>query len=211
MPSFNIVETTQTGKAKVEYKGIGTTGYRDLNTGEKIIQQQFAGSKGGNAVDVEVKERNDDGTFKDVEVTEKEDDDVGGGGEPKPEKLFRSIIHKGYTSRNSNTSRDCEVKVWLVTDEPHDFSRVKSELKSSLGIENTIGANIFDSDTVEAKEVNEEIDADEYEGVKGEVQNMIYYKDQEYVYNKDKVEDGDGQVQSDLGQWDKLGGEPNNE
>lgn len=43
--AYDVVEETAGGYAKVEYKGIGTEGYRDLNADEPTSQQAFAGSR----------------------------------------------------------------------------------------------------------------------------------------------------------------------
>lgn len=48
MPAYEVIEGTVTegGYAKVEYKGIGTEGYRDLEADEPVAQQAHAASKG---------------------------------------------------------------------------------------------------------------------------------------------------------------------
>jgi len=43
--SFEILQETDGGYAKVKYTGIGTVGYRDLNAGEATSQNAFAGSR----------------------------------------------------------------------------------------------------------------------------------------------------------------------
>ena len=209
MANFEVIDSTG-NFAKVRYKGIGTIGYRNLNKGTTAKQQSFAASKQNQKFETVITERDENGNIVSSETKEK---DEGDGFVPPPSPVYyRTVIHKGFTTDDvSPFDRNMELKVWLVTDEPHNPDRVEDELESGgLSVEGVVGAGEFDNSFTVAKETNEPIDKDEFDEdlELNEINSMVYYKDQEYQYTPDRVQTQDREIQTDLGEWERIGGEP---
>lgn len=64
MPSYNVIDQSEGGYAKVEYKGINETGYRNLNTDEPVKQQSYAASKQQETQDTIIIERDESGRIQ---------------------------------------------------------------------------------------------------------------------------------------------------
>jgi len=136
--AFEVIERTESGKAKVEYAGIGTTGYRDLEAGDTIKQQSFAAAKGNEKSEFE---RDEDGKFTSREVVDDaeeddeddaeeddEDDDEEDDEEEGTPFNYRNLVYGGLIYDNSNT--DIQISVWNINEEP-DSSVTFEELRSS--------------------------------------------------------------------------------
>lgn len=115
----------------------------------------------------------------------------GGGGPGGP---YRTIYHMGYTTTESPDN--AELKVWLITQSPHDPQRVKREFDQ---IRTMGGFGSWGQSAPVAMERNEQIDADEIESMQsdddvsvsmGQIQHKIWFKDRQYDYKIDDITRG---------------------
>lgn len=96
------------------------------------------------------------------------------------DKVYRTLLHRGYFSREGGYSLEAEVKIWQVSLERHDISPmwdIMSEIESNEGLLNMQTRDM-------AMEYNEKIDSDEVQDsyVLDEIHNRVWFKDRSYAY-----------------------------
>lgn len=124
--SYEVLNRTRSGKAKVRYNGIGTTGYRDLDAGETVSQQSYAAAVGNEASDYERDDDTQQFTGRTVdedklrEQNDERDDDSDDDDTTTEDNftpfLYRNLIYGGLVY--SDTDTEIQLTVWVINQEP---------------------------------------------------------------------------------------------
>lgn len=184
MPAaFDVIDRTDSGKAKVRYAGIGTTGYRDLEAGEPTSQQAYAAAVGNEKSDYT---RDDDGritgreieddderpTEEEAEEVTQDERDIIADSFPTDFRSQRLWVERSPTGQTPVESEMWMVRIWKHDDTPETVDpETMDQLEQTAvrAIKNGVGgqggleplAREVDNEDPDGEEDRERIDHDE--------------------------------------------------